>query len=172
MVPVKPSVEGDPADGFVLGTVTANPPMVEVVGPKTALEALTEAITESVSVAGAAGPVTETVTVGVFDPSIRLKTPQSARVTVNVTAAPVEWAVGAVQVQVRNSAQAVLMPSQVTVHVRGPRETMRSGAEEFEASVNADGLRPGQYELPVRVVPPPRVGVVRVVPAEVRVRIR
>ena len=172
-VPVKPAVEGEPADGFVLGTVTADPPMVEVVGPKSALDTLTEAMTESVSVTGAAGPVTESVTVGVFDPSVRLKTPQSARVTVNVSPAPVEWAIGAVQVQILEGGEdVVLLPGQVTVHVRGPRETMRSGAEEFDASVNVGGLGPGQYVLPVRVVPPPRVGVVRVEPAQVRVRIR
>ena len=63
-VPILPSVEGEPAPGFVVGMVTADPSEVDVVGPSGALQSLTEAITEPVSVAGAAGPMTETVTVG------------------------------------------------------------------------------------------------------------
>jgi YbbR domain-containing protein len=173
VVPVVPSVEGDPADGYVVGTVTADPATVEVVGPMSALGSLTEAITEPVSVTTASAPVTETVTVGVPDQAVRLREPQTARVTVNIAPAPVEWAVAAIPVQVRNAAKnAQVTPAFVTVHVRGPRETMGSSADAFEASVDLSGLRSGQYQVPVRVVPPARIGVVRVDPTELRVRIR
>jgi YbbR domain-containing protein len=173
VVPVVPSVEGDPADGYVVGTVTADPATVEVVGPMSALGSLTEAITEPISVTTASAPVTETVTVGVPDQAVRLREPQTARVTVNIAPAPVEWAVAAIPVQVRNAAKnAQVTPAFVTVHVRGPRETMGSSADAFEASVDLSGLRSGQYQVPVRVVPPARIGVVRVDPTELRVRIR
>jgi len=172
-VPVMPDVEGEPADGFVVGTVSASPATVEVVGPATAVAALTEAITEAVSVAGATGAVTETVTIGVPDSSVRLRSPQSAKVTVDVTESPVEWAVAAIPVQIKNAGgSAQISPSLVTVHVRGPRAARSSGAEAFEATVDVEGLRPGQFQVPVRVTPPARVGVVRVEPAEVRVRIK
>lgn len=172
-VPIVPSVEGEPAPGFVVGTVSAEPPTVELVGAASMLQTLTEAITEPVSIAGAAGPITETVTVGSADPSVRLRTPQTARVTVNVTAAPVEWSVADVMVQVRNATRPVqVMPKSVTVHVHGPREARSGIAADFDASVDVSGLRPGQFDLPVRIVPPARVGVVRVEPAQVRVRIR
>jgi len=49
---------------------------------------MTEAITEPVSVAGALAPVTEMATVGVTDPTIRVQTTQSVRVTVEVMRAP------------------------------------------------------------------------------------
>jgi hypothetical protein len=49
---------------------------------------------------------------------------------------------------------------------------MRSDAASLEATVDVGGLRSGQYQLPVRVVPPARVGIVRVDPAELRVRIK
>lgn len=88
IVPVVPGVEGTPGDGYLVGTVTADPPMVKVVGPSSAVARLTEAMTEPVSVAGATGPVTESVIVGVADPSVRLQSPASAKVTVNVTRAP------------------------------------------------------------------------------------
>ncbi len=85
-VPINPSVEGDPARGFKVSSVTADPAMVEVVGPASLLAAVTEAITEPVSVAGAKATVTETVNVGVSDPSLRLRSSQRARVTVTIVA--------------------------------------------------------------------------------------
>lgn len=174
VVPIIPEVDGEPAAGYLVGTMTADPATVEVIGPVSALKGLTEAITEPVSVNGAKAPVTESVTVGVPDSSVRLREPQTAQVTVLVGPAPVEWAVAAIPVQVRNGdhTTAQVAPSQVTVHVRGPRETMRSGAEAFEASIDVGGLRSGQYRLPVRVVPPPRIGIVSVDPQELRVKIK
>ena len=87
VVPVVPNVEGSPADGFLIGTVTAEPATVEVLGPVSVLKGLTEAITEPVSVTGASMPVSETVTIGVADPAARLRTPQTARVVVTVSEA-------------------------------------------------------------------------------------
>lgn len=173
VVPVVPEVEGEPADGYVVGTVSAEPSTVEVIGPSSAVARLTEAITEPISVAGASGTVTETVNVGLPDPAVRLLSPESARVTVVVTAAPIEWAVAAVLVRVRGGAAPVrVTPTQVTVHVRGPRQAQTYAADAFEATVDVEGLGTGQFQLPVRIVPPPRVGVVRVEPADVQVRIQ
>jgi hypothetical protein len=174
VVPVVPAIDGDPAPGYLLGTVTAEPATVEVVGPVSALGSLTEAITEPIAVTDASAPITETVTVGVPDQSVRLREPQTARVTVQVVPAPVEWAVAAIPVQVRNtgSTTAEVAPAHVTVHVRGPRETMGSSAEAFEASIDITGLRSGQYAVPVRIIPPARIGVVSVEPAELRVKIK
>jgi YbbR domain-containing protein len=173
VVPVVPNVEGDPADGFVVGTVTADPATVEVVGPATAVATMTEAITEAVSVANATGTVSESVTIGVPDSSVRLRNPQNAIVRVSVTESPVEWAVAAIPVQIKNGGAGVqIAPLQVTVHVRGPRDTRASGADTFEATVDVEGLRSGQFQVPVRVIPPARIAVVRVEPSEVRVRVK
>ena len=83
-VPVVPTVEGAPAAGYVIGTITADPATVEVLGPVSVLARLTEAMTEPVTVTGASAPVTETVTIGVADPAARLRTPQTAKVAVAV----------------------------------------------------------------------------------------
>jgi YbbR domain-containing protein len=172
-IPIVPGVEGEPAPGFVVGTVVADPPTVEVLGPASALSGLTEAITEPVSVAGASKTVTESVTVGSPDPMVRLRQPLTTRVTVSITAAPVEWDIRDVAVQVRNAARPVQMVTkQVNVRVRGPSESRNHKAADFDASVDVAGLGPGQYELPVRIVPPSRVGVITVTPAQVKVRVR
>lgn len=174
IVPVVPGVEGEPARGFVVGTVTAEPPTVELVGPASALSGVTDAITEPVSVAGATRTVVETaVTVGSPDPLVRLRQPVSARVTVNITPAPVEWDVADLFVQVRNATRPVqVVPRQVRVHVRGPADARSHVPTDFDVSIDVTGLRPGQYDLPVRVVPPSRIGITEVIPPQVRVRIK
>lgn len=174
VVPVVPDVEGEPAEGYVVGTVTADPPTVEVVGPISRLKTLTEAITEAISVTGASAPVRETVTIGVPDPAVRLDRPQSAIVTVNVAAAPVERRFNGVTVSVRDERRARLrvVPSRVSVIVRGAREVLESvEAADFEATVDLEGLGQGQFQLPVRVATPQRLTVLRVEPSQVQVRI-
>jgi YbbR domain-containing protein len=173
IVPVVPSFEGEPAEGFVVGTVTSDPATVEVLGAESTLSMVTEAITEPVSVAGVSAPFTDTVAIGTTDPAVRLRRPQSARISVNVAAAPIGWSVTAVPVQVRNASRAVqVSPRHVTVFVRGPRDSGGAVAADFDAYVDADGLRTGQFTLPVRVVPPQKVGVVRIEPAQVKVIVK
>ena len=173
VVPIVPTVEGDPADGFVVGTVTAQPSTVEVLGPVSVLARLTQAMTEAVTVTGATAPLTETVNIGVADSAARLRTPQTTRVGVVIGPAPVEWSVSAIAVKVRNAhGQVQVLPALITAWVRGPREAMTSDGEMFDATVDVEGLKPGQFQLPVSIVAPARVGVVRLEPAEVKVRIR
>jgi YbbR domain-containing protein len=173
IVPIVPTVEGDPADGFVVGTVTAQPSTVEVLGPISVLARLTQAMTEPVTVTGASAPLTETVNIGVADSAARLRTPQTTRVGVAVGPAPVEWSVSAIAVKARNArGQVQVLPAEITAWVRGPREAMTSDGGMFDATVDVEGLKPGQFQLPVSIVAPARVGVVRLEPAEVKVRVR
>jgi hypothetical protein len=172
-VPVIAGLEGEPGDGFLIGQIVTEPEAVDIVGPASAVARLTEAITEPVSVEGAVGPVTDTVNIGVADPTVRLRAPVAARVVVHVAAAPVEWAIADVPVDVRGSSGATeVSPPAVTVFVRGPREARSAGAQDFDASVDAGGLRAGLFQLQVRVTPPERIGVVRVDPPTVRVQVR
>jgi YbbR-like protein len=172
VVPIVPSVEGDPADGYIAGTVRSDPATVEVVGPTGAVERLTAALTEPVSIAGASEPVTDMVNIGVPDPSVRLQEPGSAKVTVNIVGAPVEWAIAGIPIRQAEHGKIQMSPTNVTVFLRGPRDTRGARIDDFEASIDVEGLRPGLYELPVRVIPPARVGVIKVEPPQVRVRIR
>lgn len=83
-VPVMPEVEGDPAAGYEVAVRTAEPATVDIVGPQTAVAAMTAAITEPVSVAGESKTIVRTVSVGVSDPTVRLKNADVVRVTVTI----------------------------------------------------------------------------------------
>lgn len=88
VVRVTPTIDGRPAAGFEVTAVRSEPETIEVAGPASALKQLREAITEPISVADRRETVQEVVTVGVIDPSVRVRSPQT--VTVIVTIAPVK----------------------------------------------------------------------------------
>jgi YbbR domain-containing protein len=172
VVPVVPGLEGEPADGYVASTVRSNPATVEVIGPRGAVARLTAAITEPVSIVGATGPVTDMVNIGLVDPSVRLVEPGSAEVTVNIVGAPVEWAIAGIPIRQPEDGSIEISPADVTVFVRGPRETRGSRVGDFDATIDVEGLRPGSFQLPVKVIPPARVGIIKIEPPHVRVRIK
>jgi YbbR domain-containing protein len=171
VLPVRPGIEGEPADGYIAGTVKSDPATVEVIGPTSAVARLTAALTEPVSIAGATGPVKDMVNIGLADPSVRLVEPGSAEVTVNIVGAPVEWAIAGIPIR-QPDGSVELSPGDVTVFVRGPRDTRGSRVEDFEATIDVEGLRPGSFQLPVKVIPPARVGIIKIEPPHVRVRIK
>jgi YbbR domain-containing protein len=173
VVPVVPDIEGEPAAGYQVRTISADPATVEVVGPESALKTLTRAITEPVSVDGASGPIRESVNVGVPDPDVRLRTPQSAVVHVEITSSPGDRTIPNIPISARGSVTAAMTPAQVSVNVRGSRDALNTlEPGELDASVDLEGLPPGQYQLPVRVVAPERVSVVKVDPSRVQVRVK
>jgi YbbR domain-containing protein len=175
VVPISASLEGVPAPGYVVGEVTVQPASVEVIGPESAVKQVAEAITEPVSVAGARGPITEVVTVGLLDPALRLKTPRPATVRVEVLPGPRERLLRGQPVHLRNlgrnlSAQAV--PETIDVVLRGSREGLsRVENREVTAFVDLSGLGPGDYPLEVHVDASTDAGAARIEPPTVRVRI-
>jgi YbbR domain-containing protein len=174
-VPVVPSVEGDPAPGFTVGKPLSNPATVEVVGPERAVERVTEAITEPVSIAGAHQDVTETVTVGFQDSTLRLRAPRLATVTVPIVPGPVERTLQDRPVHLRNVGANLLaraVPPHTNVILRGSRQGLnRIDPESVTAFVDLAGLGAGDYTLGVQVVAPQDAGVARIIPATVQIQI-
>ncbi len=84
IVMVAPRIEGEPAAGMRIGAITSDPPTVVIAGPASAVRGLTEAITEPVSIANATDTVTDVATVGVVDPTVRVPSTRSVRVTVTL----------------------------------------------------------------------------------------
>ena len=173
-VTVVPDVEGRPAEGYAVGRISAIPETVAVVGPESRLSGLTEALTEPVSIEGAFGRVRATVTVGVADPMVRLRTPGSAQVTIEIVPAPMERILRAVPVQVDDSARAASFePDSITVGVRGARDRVEALDDAVVAAVvDLAGLQPGRYNLPVTVAAGAGIGVTHIDPSRVTVTVR
>jgi YbbR domain-containing protein len=175
-VRVVPVVEGEPESGYIAGQVTVVPETVEVVGPASRLEGLREATTEPVSLDRATATVRDTVTIGVADSALRLEQAQSAVVTVDVIAAPIERVVRDVPVRVRNLTEGLrtaVDPPRVTVVLRGPREALGAlNASGLEAWIDAGSLGAGRYTLPVKAEPGAEYGVSGVDPGWVQVQLQ
>jgi len=175
IVQVRPSVEGRPAPGYEVASVTSHPATVEIIGPESSLRGLDEAMTEPVSIAGGTRPVREVVTIGVADPNVRLRTPQTAEVNVQIIAGSSRRTLSGVPVQVRNldnGLRARLMPASVVVTVRGTDEAVKSlTAAAVDAYVDAAGAGAGDHTLEVRVQVGTGLGVESINPVSLRVRI-
>jgi YbbR domain-containing protein len=176
MVPVVPAVLGEPAPGFIVGRRTAEPATVKIVGPESHVRALAEATTEPVSIAGGRDRVRDVVTVGVTDAAVRLDSPVSATVFVEILPAPVERDVSGVPVRWRNLAgglRAQVVPSVAKVGVRGRRDALEGlRADAIEAFVDLAGLGPGRYNLRVQVDPAEHFGLNTITPSVVEVTIK
>ena len=174
-VPVVPAVDGKPAPGYVVGKIAADPDRVDIVGPESAIERAAEALTEPVSVEGARDRVRATVTVGLIDPALRLKSVRAVTVTVQVQPAPLERTVRDRPVHLRNlgpNLAAEAVPSVVAVGLRGTRDALnRIEPDDITAYVDLAGLGSGQYALTGRADVSRDVGITHVEPATVQVRI-
>jgi len=175
IVQVRPSVEVRAASGYEVISITADPPTVEIVGPESSLRGLDEAMTEPVSIAGGTRPVREVVTVGVADPNVRLRTPQTAEVNVQIVAGSSRRTLSAVPVEVRNldnGLRASLTPATVIVTLRGTHEAAKAlTATAVDAFVDAAGRSAGDHDLQVRVQAGTGLMVEGVNPSSLRVRI-
>lgn len=173
LVTVVPTVEGDPAAGFVVGSIVADPATVEVVGPKSAVALVSEALTEPISVAGARARVAEGVSVGFLDSALRVKTPRLVQVQVDVMPGPVERTMQELPVHMSNLGPGLVArvtPNVVDAVLRGTREGVTEAtADSVRASVDLAGLGVGRYTLPVQVTGPSRAGVARVLPATIQI---
>jgi YbbR domain-containing protein len=176
-VPIRPETDGDPAPGFVVGRISAEPSTVEVVGPESHVREVSAATTEPVEIDGKSERVRDVVTVGVIDSTVRLvEQPQSATVVIEIWPAPIEREVPGVLVRSRNLARRLVpkvVPAVVRVRVRAHRDVLgRIRPDTIDAFVDLAGLGPGRYSLPVQVDPSEEVGVVTVTPGLVVVTIK
>jgi YbbR domain-containing protein len=175
IVPVVASIEGEPAPGYMVGTIAAQPETVEVVGPESVLRRVTEAITEPVWVGSARSDVSSSAVVGVADEGVRIKTAQTVAVSVAIVPAPVEKQLSSVPVRARNLANglsAKISPSTVKVRVRGTEQSLSKIRDmSVVAYVDLEGIAEGDYGLPVRLEPSPGIGIDQLDPTIVNIHV-
>jgi YbbR domain-containing protein len=175
IVPVLPSVEGEPAPGYIVGKISADPPTVEVAGPESILRRVTEAITEPLWVGSARSDVHSSVILGVADEGVRVKNAKTAAVSVEILPAPEERQLSGVPVRTRNLAAGLtagVVPPTVRVRVRGTKEMLAKIRDtSVVAYVDLEGIGRGDYGLPVRLEPAVGVGLDQLDPTTVSIHV-
>jgi YbbR domain-containing protein len=158
-----------------MGKIKTDPETVEIVGPESAVRRAAVAITEQFSVTGSRATVRGTVTVGMLDSALRLKTSRSAVVEVEILPAPLERTVRGLPVRWRQLSPkltAQFTPPTVDVTVRGNREALgRLTPDDVRAYVDLSEVGPGEYSRPVHAESMREAGVTRIDPSIVQVRI-
>lgn len=169
---VNPVVSGQPAAGYNVTGVAVEPRIVTIVGPLDILQSI-DAVrgiqTEEVSITDERADVQRTVQL-VLPSGVRMQqgAPNTARVTISIRPARGE-ATFRVVPQVRNvGAGLALSPTDaVTVTLTGDIPALQAlTPEAIVAFVDAQGLGPGLYALPVQITPPAGTTVVRSEPGE------
>ena len=176
-VPIVPATDGDPAAGFVVGRILAEPSTVMIVGPESHVRDVASATTEAVDIDGKDQRVREVVNIGVTDSQVRLvDMPQTTTVVIDIWPAPIERDLMGVPVRSRNLAPGLIpriVPAVVRVGVRGQRDALaRLRPDNIDGFVDLAGLGPGRYSLRVQVDPSEEVGVGAVTPSVVTVTIK
>jgi YbbR domain-containing protein len=87
-VRVRPDMEGEPAEGYVLGEVAVDPPRVRIAGARTEVLRLSEVLTETIDVSGAIAPLERRVRPSITGPNLWLEGVEE--VTVRIDVQPVE----------------------------------------------------------------------------------
>lgn len=152
-VPVNPTIEGDPADGYRITSITVDPAVVTVTGPTAVIEGLTKVSAERVDISGAKNQVTRTKKIV----ALRNLSTDVSTVVIRVQIEPYECGVG---VSSPCGGQTVVVapifgkpPSglalrdtaySVSVMLVGPLDKLALlGPEDIEVSVSLAGTSPG-----------------------------
>ena len=155
-LPVKPRFVGNLSKGFILGTITNEPSVVEVRGPRSIIESMTGAPTRPLDVQDLNSNVDLLATLD-LPPRVRLAGEQELAIHTNITVSS-----NPERVLLRNIAVRFINPSKVfqtstrtlNVHLEGPREVVEQLSQDnLFAQVDLRKYPPGDY----RGITPPLV---------------
>jgi YbbR domain-containing protein len=161
---------GDPAPGYE-ATPTVTPDHVEVTGPASTVNALDDVGTRRIDIGGLSASTERNALLESPGDFVTI-VPDRVRVTLSVQEKSVEQDFKRVAVALINGEAARISPAEVTLRVKGPELALgkwepRQGA----VFVDAAGLGPGTYELPVQVDLPAPLVVTARRPETVRVTV-
>jgi YbbR domain-containing protein len=132
-------------------------------------------MTEPVSIANERGPLREVVNVGVADPSVRLRSPQTASVTVQIGPGTTTRTLSGVAVTIVNAderSKVTPLPPRVSLTVKGTRDATEAlTPESVRAQADVLGLPPGDHTVEVDAQVEAGLTVESITPRAVRLRI-
>lgn len=169
-LPVHLALSGTPGEGYKISSVEVAPATVTVRGPSRDVARIDQVDTEALSVAGLTSDFSREVNLMAPASEVRL---ESDEVTAKVALAPVvaEREFHDVPISVRDTDLKFRMdPRHVNLALSGPLLTLEKIDLKASVYVEAAGLAPGAYSIPVQINLPDGVALVRQTPAKVRLR--
>ena len=170
-IPVRLALTGAAAEGYKITSAEVTPTTIAIRGPSREVARIDEVETEPLSVAGITSDLSRTVDLMAPSSAVRI---EADEVTAKVTLAPVITDKGFhdIPINVRDTDLKYRVdPRHVDLVLRGPLPTLAKIDLKTAVYVEADGLSPGSYKLPVQIALPDDVALVRQSPDKVKVRI-
>jgi YbbR domain-containing protein len=174
VVPVVPHLNQDPATGYVIARVTANPSTVTLSGPKTVLEGISAIRTTPIDVSGLTESTRKNVALD-LNHHANLQPVEESLVEVEIVVEPKmdeKWMRLAVQAT-GGDKEYVITPDQIEILLQGPMDALKKLTEEdgVQAYVDLTGLEPGTYVRPVVIKPPVSITLVEAKPEVFTVKV-
>ncbi len=175
-VGVRPKLDGQPAQGYLLQQVEVDPPTVTLVGEPSALEGVSFAETELVDVKGIASTAVRRVAVTPPSQTLLVQPGQTVLVTVKVAPLTITQTVR-VQPTVLDLAanlELVKPPDPVSITITGPAPTLSGlSGKDFRVVLELGGKGPGRYDVEPKVQNLPQgMSVDRIEPRTLSVELR
>lgn len=172
VVPVRPRLVGRPAKGYEVAEIASEPAEIRIAGPKGRVQEVESAFTEPISVEGAQASVTDSVSLGIDDPMLRILDRSRVEVTARIREAQERRTLQNLSIGVRGGA-GTPRPPLADVVVSGPASVMaRLKPSDVRLWVDA-GSAPNTGRATVAVELAPGlagVSVERTTPSEVQIR--
>jgi len=171
-VPIHVSVQGQPAAGYRVASVKANPPAATVRGPSRFVFHIDSVLTSPVEVNGAKADLVQPVSLPPPSDRVVVVGPSAAEAAVSISEIITNREFRGLPVEVRDTDYKVKVePRQIAVTVRGPLNQLSGLDLRGSVFVTAEDVQPGLHDLPVQIELPDGIELVREVPDNVRVRI-
>jgi YbbR domain-containing protein len=169
--PIHPVLRGKTGRGYRVASVEVQPKTVKLRGPSKTVAQIDQIETEPVDLDDAIGSFARTVALPAPAQDLRVDPPE---VTANVSIGPIESVrdFRAVPITVKNADYpCTVEPAKINLTLRGPMLALEQLNLTESVAVDADGLTPGDYYLPVAVSVPDGMQLVHQSAEKVRLRI-
>jgi hypothetical protein len=176
-LPIKPLTAGNPATGYEVAALVANPPSLELTAPASTLEKEEFLPTEPIDISGrvssftaqvplaVGAEITELIGEPVITVEVRIREQQVVREFRDI---PVEFTHHAQRTTYRLDNYLVNIKTELPYNLAG--KDARNF--QFKAEVEADQLPPGRHVLPVKITSnPPDLKIIEIIPAAITVDI-
>ncbi len=173
-VSIRPSIIGNPKDDWQVARIILEPETVKITGPYERIMEIDHVQTQPINIAGIQENLT--VQVALTPPEgVGLLYEPVVKVLVQIEEAPVTKTIPDVPIRIDNKPEgmnAVSTLEKVKVTVRGPRQEFEALKEgDIKAFVDVKDLKPGTYQLDVKISLKDNLQVQEVDPGKVEVKI-
>ncbi|HTJ08769.1 MAG TPA: CdaR family protein [Candidatus Binataceae bacterium] len=171
-VPIRVSIQGQPAAGYRVTLTKANPAVATVRGPSRFVFHTDRVRTSPVDVSGARADINQPVSLPPPGDRVTVLGPQTVEAAVSIGEIIADREFRGLPIEVRDTDYKVKVePQRIAITVRGPLNQLAGLDLRGSVFVSAEDMEPGAHNLTVQIELPDGIQLVRAVPGNVRVRL-